>query len=538
MFLKSVDNRLQHWGRIVLTLMNSTELSVRSMAVDFLVSLLCGVYEVFGSIDSLTLCFLSVMPEIVAREIALYSVSGLIKSMESVESSVWPLRRALADVEETNPFDDDRVNPQLLPSLTTLCRTAQAIIDGVLVEIRLSGSSNLDLDEIARARRAAPVASFPQFGLLPAKAVFDADEESVFEAASFFSHETSLSQKLRWLLTLRDIHIAKRQWSEVAEVMILCAHSLIKSFDHLPQWEPCRFDLWTDIRRSPWLSSIGLSDEHHNRGNISVMEFANAFLTSDIAIRQKESVFSMLTSVIEHVAVAYAKEDGIEDLACLHFEELLSLVNTAINDDSKRHKSEAHAALRRVRATIFSKLAKITDHGIGKVLTTNIDKGAQIYILVILQGHKPSRFQESTTIPTFFEWDMPSICRVSKPALEAAAHLKQQYPRESWEECVCQTFAMPLIEALKNDDIKRTIVLRTRASFGATTDEAMTCITAMVVQKISPVKSRKYFVRHSHDCITEYTVAHKFPHCLSRQRSLVTSEIKMAPQHKHYDQFH
>lgn len=268
------------------------------------------------------------------------------------------------------------------------------------------------------------------------------------------------------------------------------------------------------------------------------MDFANAFLESDIAIRKKESVCSMLISVIEHVAVAYAEEDGIEDLACLHFEELLSLVNTAIHDDSKRHKSEAHAALRRVRATIFSKLAKITEHGVGKALTTNIDKGAHIYILVILQGHKPSRFQESTTIPTFFEWDKPSICRVSKPALEAAAHMKQQYPKKSWEECVCQTFAMPLIEALKNDDIKRTIVLRTRASFDATTDEAMTCITAMVVQKIGPVKSRKYFVRHSHDCITEYTVAHKFPHCLSRQRSLVTSEIKMAPQHKHYDQFH
>jgi hypothetical protein len=59
----------------------------------------------------------------------------------------------------------------------------------------------------------------------------------------------------------------------------------------------------------------------------------------------------------------------------------------------------------------------------------------------------------------------------------------------------------------------------------------MTYITAMVVQKIGSVKSRKYFVHHGHDYITEYTVAHKFPHCLSRQRSLVTSKIKMASQH-------
>ncbi len=132
------------------------------MAVDFLVSLLCGIYEDFGSIDSVSLCFLSVMPKVVAREIALFSVSGLIESMENVESSRWPLCRALADVEETNLFDDDRVNPQLLPLLTTLCQTAQAIIDGALVEIRLRGSSNLDLYEISRAQHAAPMAGFPQ----------------------------------------------------------------------------------------------------------------------------------------------------------------------------------------------------------------------------------------------------------------------------------------------------------------------------------------------------------------------------------------
>ncbi len=523
MFLKSVDSRLQHWGRIIFTLMNSTELSVRSMAVDFIVSLLCGVYDFWGSIDSISLCFLSVLPEIVAREIALFSVSGLIESMENVESSLWPLRRAIADVEESNPFDDDRVNPKLLPPLTTLCRTAQAIIDGVLVEIRLRSSCKFDLDEISRAQRAVSVAGLSQFGL-PAKAVFDADEESVLEAASFFSHETSLSQKLRWLFTLKDIHVAKRQWFEVAEVMTLCAHSLIKSYDRLPQWEPCRFDLWNDFRCSPWLSSIGLSESQRNRGNPSVMDFANAFLEPKIAIRRKESLCSALISVIDHIAAAHAEEDGMEGLACSQFEGLLSLVN----DESIKHKSETHAAFRHVRAAIYSKLAKITDHGASKALAINMSKGAHIYVLVILQGHKPFRFQESTTIPTFFEWDVPSICRVSKPVLEAAARMKQQHPNESWEECICQAFTMPLIVALRNDDVKHTIVIRTRASAETITDETMTCITAMVVQKIGSLKSRKFIVRHSQDCITEYTVAHKFPHCLSRQRSLVTSEIRMA----------
>jgi len=158
-----------HWGRIEKIPFRRrgavaiTECRAASMPVSlFSFSLLCGIYEDFGGIDSVSLCFLSIMPEVVAREIALFSVSGQIESMENVESSLWPLRRALADVEETNPFDDEWVNPQLLPSLTTLCRTAQAIIDGVLVEIRLRCSSNLDLDEISRAQRVAPMAGLRQ----------------------------------------------------------------------------------------------------------------------------------------------------------------------------------------------------------------------------------------------------------------------------------------------------------------------------------------------------------------------------------------
>ena len=523
-FLKSVGSHIQHWGRIVFTLMNSIELSVRSMAVDFLVSLLCGVYEDFGSIDSLSLCFLSIIPEVIAREIGLFSISGLIKSMEHVEFSLWPLRRSLADVEETNPDDDDRVNPQLLTSLTTFCRTAQAIIDGVLVEIRLRGSPSIDLDEITRAQRKATAPRAPQFESQRGKAIFDADEESVLEASSFFMHETSLSQKIRWLFTLRDLHAAKRQWTEAAEVMIVCAQHLVKSMDHLPSIiEPSRFDLWTDDRRSPWHSSIGGSNEQHNFGNMSVMKFANAFLKPNIAIRDEVSLCSALTSVVKSLTAAYTEEDGPENLACLHLKELLKMVNTAVDHDSKRQEYFRH-----VRATICSELGKFTEHDDNKLSAMNTSKGAQVYILVILQGRKPCRFQESTTIPTFFEWNIPSICRVSKPVLESAARLKLNRPTESWEDCICQTFTMPLIESFRNDGTETVVLLNARRLTDVTTDDTTTYVSAMVAQKIGSVKSRKYFVRHSNECITEYTVAHKFPHCLSRQRSLVTSEIYMA----------
>ena len=208
------------------------------------------------------------------------------------------------------------------------------------------------------------------------------------------------------------------------------------------------------------------------------------------------------------------------------------MLTIVINTEGKRHNVEARSALRRARAHICLKLAKITELDAGKGLTVNRveNNGAQIYIHVVLHGKKTERFIESTTIPTFFEWDIPSICRVSKPTLEAAARMKQQNPTESWEECICQTFTKPLINVLRNGIAEQSIELRTRGSHDILIDETKTYISAMVVQKKSSIKSRKFFVRNGFDSITEYTVAHKFPHSLSRQRTLKTSEFKMPGQ--------
>ena len=88
---------------------------------------------------------------------------------------------------------------------------------------------------------------------------------------------------------------------------------------------------------------------------------------------------------------------------------------------------------------------------------------------------------------------------------------------------------MPLIDALRDDDANHSVVLRMRGSQDPATDESKTYISSMIVQNKSSnsCKSRKFFVRHGQDGITEYTVAHKFPHALSRQRSLITNEMKM-----------
>lgn len=207
LFVEVVGDNLQHWGRIILTLMNSTALSVRSIAVDFIVSVLGGIFKEYGNIDEFVQVFLTVMPEVVAREIGMYIVSDHISSMFDVECALWPLRRALADVEDANPEDDDRVDVQLVPLLVSFCRTCQAVIDGVVIELRLMKKDGHDIIEStfgknmngAVGTKLTMNKSNIRSTLSPSQPdhTFDADEESLFEAANFFQSETAPLQRIR-----------------------------------------------------------------------------------------------------------------------------------------------------------------------------------------------------------------------------------------------------------------------------------------------------------------------------------------------------
>lgn len=541
-FLNAVGNDLQHWGRVILTMMNSTELSVRSMAVDFFVSLLGGIYNDRGSIDDIGLSVLTVLPEVVAREISLCSVSGLITSIGDAETALWPLRRSLADVEETNPIDDDRIDTQLIPSITTFCRTGQAIIDGVFVEMRLKGASEkVDVGKIAEAQSKRLTTSF-QFGNLHPGAIFDADEESLLEAANFFSPQTSPPQKLRWLFALRDLHVTKRQWSEAAETLVLGAHSLIISLEHLGNiWRPNQFDLWNDYRHSPWLKTVGLSEE----SNGAVMRFARSFLepggmfygtgqytyTRQLSVRD---VCSVLNVVIEQIYLAYAEEEGMEDIAFAHFEELLNKISASINNVSRRYNSEDINALRRVRALICSKLTPLTVHDIVGSPTRNqldstVDFRGGVYVRLLLCGYKPDFLKESTTIPTYFEWNAASICRVPVSVIMTATVLQKKTKR-SLEECICMAFAEPLTKALKDKGSEIPIIVQANSTDDGV-DESKTSINIALVQRMkvmssASLKTRKFYLRND-DGITEFTVGHKFPYRTSRQRCLVKSEVKL-----------
>jgi hypothetical protein len=245
LFLEITGGDLQHWLRVILSLMNSTSLSVRSISVDFVVSLLGMTFEFQGNVDGIFIVFLTVLPEVAAREIALYSVSGHISTIADTECALWPLRRSFADLQDTNPLDDDRVDPELIPVLSVFCRACQAAMDGVLIELRLQGPN-------------ASVVGTRLDQSVDFSSTFDADEESLFEAATFFMPETAPMQRLRWLLTLKALHEKKGQWVEAAENLILCAKTISDAIPHLKSiWRPARFDLWSDSRRSLWLDTVG-----------------------------------------------------------------------------------------------------------------------------------------------------------------------------------------------------------------------------------------------------------------------------------------
>jgi len=231
-FLAASGDNLQHWGRMIFTLMNSTSLSVRSMAVDLTVSLLGSVYKEGGNIDGIAQIFITVLPEVVAREIAQYGASKKLETANCIERSIWPLRRALADIEDTDPDDDDRVDAILIPFLKQFCRVCQATVDGVFVEIRLMGDECTIMGNKVKISTGGMTARNDGHKY-PLKWIFDADEESLFEVADFFSPEASPAQKLRWLLTLKRLHEFKGQWVEAAETLILCARAAADAIPHI-----------------------------------------------------------------------------------------------------------------------------------------------------------------------------------------------------------------------------------------------------------------------------------------------------------------
>jgi len=569
LFIEITGDSLQHWVRVWLTLMNSVSLSVRSIATDFVVSLLGGIFDVHGNIDDISLVFLTLIPEVAAREMALYGVSGLVKSMEDLETSVWPLRRALADIEEANPLDDDRVDPQLSPILSVFCRACQAGIDGVLIELRLLGDkcSIVGVNVAMKSREAY---------------FFDADEESLFEVANFFLPETGPLQRLRWLLTLKNLHESKGQWVEAAETLMLCARTISDAIPHLRNaWRPSRFELWRDNRRSIWLTTIGKNSEYADHGNAQVVDFADKFLEPPgiffppgpnksagemLPQPSVSSMCNMLIVVTKEAVTKYLMENGMEEWAYARLESLLKVVMQVVDNHSakslaqatgasRRRVLEENAALRKVSASLNGEMTRLTDQmiSVGEAEDVNLLTRRPHFVRILLSGEKPKRFKESTTLPTFLEWDKTCVCRVPSKIITKASKIKFRRLHEL-EEHVCLQFISSLRREIKNLSKTESLVVRTSISGKSCEtnklDKVPSTFIDLSLLRMDPsqeastahwCESKRFYYHKSSSLelqgipgletsdqkmltnLVELAVAQPFPCALSRQRTLLNT---------------
>jgi Dock homology region 2 len=552
-FLEAAGSSVQHWFRVVICLMNSTSLAVRAIAVDFVLSLLGNEFDRCGNIDSLSTVFVTVLPEVAAREIALCSVSGLVSTSDDLARCLWPLRRALADFEGVNPLEDDRIDPSLTPILSVLSRACQAVLDSVLIELRLKGS-NLTVVG-AKIRQTA------DSGVL-----FDADEESLFEAASFFDAESAPMQRLRWLLTLRELHEAKGNWLEAAETLYQCSKVIFDSMAHLKHvWRPSIFALWSDSRRSIWLDTVGEDLGQPDRGNMQVMEFAEQFLEPSTLLdlswkptatgKLRQPIISDMTvlwgRVSNQMMKLYRKEEGFDDLTQVRLGSVLKDAMEVMDRHTsrtpprrgakwtgsialKRHVEDENYC-RRLVASISGDIVQLSE----KILKNGglpREDAMSTYVAVRLSGKEPQRFRESTALPAFLERDAYCVCRVPLSLRDAT---------ESTSTGLVGRYGSRLAESLRAYDRAATIVLVTEATpqEDVPNDASVTYLHVYALDSVSLStegtgwnRSKSFFYRknvlaeggfpgENTSTVVELKVAHEFPYALSRQRVVLTSEI-------------
>jgi hypothetical protein len=534
-FLEVSGSSLEHWARIVFTLMNSTSLSARSIAIDFAVSLIGLLFGRYGNVDYLLLVFVSVLAEVAAREIALYAVSHHIESFNHIPMCLWPIRRSIADLNDSDPIEDSRVDPNLVPIMLAFCSTCQAILDGVLIELRLQKESLCCLG-----------LNF-KFACLDA-ITLDSDEESLLEAATYFAPETAPVQRLRWLQTLVSLHEHKQQYVEAAEVLSLCANTILDATHHLQfVWRPSRFALWSDSNHL----------EYFGHSNVAISEFASSFLepkslfgvewsdkaSENLPKLSVEKMCCLLERVVKQCNELYAREGGMRNVAYSQVKSILSAVLIMSTDyDTKTLRylrlqpsdrsfhTEESKAIRKVVTSLNKTLSDLTTTNLEDGCMDDVESEGFSYVLVQLSGTKPSRFVDNTTIPTFLEWEKPYVCRISKLLAARAKRLSG-----SMKDNVCEEFALPLIALLEKECGTDTIVLRTRADCKIIPNVAMLDVyplhvafndVRINVTNMQEYRLRRFFYKSDAEFI-EYTVAHEFPYVLSRQQSIITLTLPL-----------
>jgi len=509
-FVSAAGHSLQNLMRLILSLMNSTSLSVRSIAVDFIISLFGRTFSTHGNIYHLSSMFASVLPEVAAREVGLYSIGGLVVSFTDACRVLWPLRRSLADIQDTNPLDDDRVDSVLSTELSVFCRSCQAVLDGVLVEIRLR---KMDVVGTKLVYDREPVACL------------DADEESLLEASMFFHPETHGFQRVRWLLSLRRLHEFKAQWAEAAETLFECASTVVNAIPNLlGLWRPSTFNLWSDAHVQPMGEMLNTMN-----GSGKVMEFATQFLHGETEPEMSELSYisKWLVSLTKDAVALYKREQGWEHIAYAQVERLHRDLSTVVAEAHQERTQEDEIWLRQCLVGVSKEISdlaqyllKTNDLKIGK---TRDDK----YTFVLLQfsGKKPRRFVESTSLPPFVEWDTPIIVRFSQQKCRDSikcvrVHLeKLQLALALATDSTCNVVVKFDGDAVPNNLKSNTIVVNA-TTLSLDTKEAQ----SDSVRRFTTRRTRQ----GGGQSLVQMTVPFRFPYLVSRQKILIQRETMLA----------
>jgi hypothetical protein len=217
---------------------------------------------------------------------------------------------------------------------------------------------------------------------------------------------------------------------------------------------------------------------------------------------------------------------------------------------------EEVACLRKVMASITGDMTKVAERLLlvvqdAPISSKSLKSKSEIpqrgedqpyYVRLLLSGRKPRRFEESTTLPTFLEWDNPCICRVPKDVVQQAS---QSVPKNSdiSETAICNAFSKRIRNALLEDLDSTAIVFGTGITKPDIIDPDITYIDIGLVHA-DAFDSRRGIKdgfgheyrrfqyckpNDAHDGATttyvEMTVAIAFPCPLSRQRSMLTNEF-------------
>ena len=503
-FVRSNHANLERWVRSLLIAMNCISLSVRSIAVDFTLSLLSGLFQNTGSVDSLLLMYATILPAVAAQQID-------CSEPRDAPQLVWPLRRSIADIEDATPEDDPRIDSQLTPTLKLFCRTCQAIIDGVLIEMRFSSGST----------------SF--------NTAFAADEESLYEAASFFVAECAPLQRVRWLLALCLLQESKKHHLEAAEALMLVAKTACNSLPHL---------------RRVWYSTMMNPRNDLLHGATGASDPTLLLLRRTFAKHDRPSVATMceiLTSAVKTAVDLYSREEGMEQLAFRGVEQTLKDLICVIEEHDKRRPSRNHnratlVALRRKKAeeemclrrasTVLSgamnslaeKVLDLTKEKSPSGLPLSTHRIRPQYVLMHVHGAQPPGFYESTTLPVFLEWGKPCICRVPDC-------------RQASTDVSVLKFAAPYVKELQNYvGVSNLIVRTTTRETCERTDATYLDIFRVEIVDPDPFHTSyasfasKRFFHKVEGAFVETKVAKQFPCALSRQSSLLTTQITLASQ--------